>query len=320
MGERVSNQQRILRMLVMLRSLQPNSAITLAELSRHTGLSSETLASELTTLSLCAIDQRNPLTFVPVLVEDDHVIVFGHLPALEKPVRLSVPEISALIAALETAGIPEDDDLLKTLVSAACPGALADDVRRMLKASASSSDALSCTLRRLTLAINQNRVVVLEYQGAKDKLPARRALEPSGLARDRDQWYLHAYCRNADAERTFRVDRMRSVSVTAERFCPRNESFPAIRFDTTGLPKARLRVAKGIQLDEEDWPAIAIVTRMPDGTLLAEVPFANLGWISRKVLSHLGDIEVISPLELRKAVADLAHDALEGQHFDIGDR
>jgi len=312
MGERVSNQQRILRMLILLRSLQPNSTIPLAELSHRTGLSSDTLASELTTLSLCAIDQRNPLTFVPVLVEGDHVLVFGHLPALERPVRLSVPEIGALVAALQTAGIPEDDELLKTLISAARPGALIDDVKHMLKVSTSSSDDFPGTLRQLMLAVNQGLVVVLEYQGAKDKLPAQRTLEPSGLTRDRGQWYLHAYCRNADAERTFRIDRVRSLRVTDERFCARGESFGAIHVDTTGLPKARLRLAQGVELDDRDWLAIDIVARMPDGSVLAEVPFSGLGWISRKVLSHLGDIEVISPLELRKAVADLAYDTLEG--------
>lgn len=312
MTERIDGQQRLTRVLSVMRELTPNTTIPIAELSERTGLSPQTLAKELTVLSLCSGDPRDPLSFIPVLVDGASVDVFGQMPALERPIRLTYAEVAALIAALEIAGVPPADPLFATLTSASSPNAPIEDVERMVMASSAASPDFAEVLRRVSLGIESSRVLELEYQGAGSDVPQKRAVEPVGTLRDRDTWYLRAWCRNAEAERTFRFDRICDIRVTGELFALRSVTPVDSPLTTEGLPVARLRLAPGLELAAAEWPGLQVLTQNADGSSLAEVPFAGHAWLARQVVAHLGAIEVLGPSEVREAVTDLADDLLGG--------
>ena len=67
-------------------------------------------------------------------------------------------------------------------------------------------DLLRTTLRR-------RGAVTLHYQGADDTAPQARIVRPLRLERHGPWWYLHAYCLRAQAERCFRLDRVRGLAV-----------------------------------------------------------------------------------------------------------
>jgi hypothetical protein len=48
----------------------------------------------------------------------------------------------------------------------------------------------------------------------------------------------------------------------------------------------------------------------PDGSTIAEVPFAGTAWLGRRVVARLGSVEVIGPAEARTVVAEMAADML----------
>lgn len=312
MTERIDGQQRLTRVLSVLRELRPNTTIPITELAERTGLSQKTLAGELTVLSLCSGDPRDPLSFIPVLVDGGRVDVFGQMPALERPIRLTPAEVAALIAALEVAGVPSADPLFATLTSASTPSARIEDVERMVMASSAASPDFAEVLWRVSLGIESSRVLELEYQSAGSDVPKQRAVEPVGTLRDRDTWYLRAWCRKAGAERTFRFDRICDIRVTGEVFAARDAAPVGSPLTTDGLPIARLRLAPGLELAEAEWPGLEVVEQLADGSSLADIPFAGHAWIARKVVAHLGAIEVLAPSEVREAVADLADDLLGG--------
>jgi len=312
MSERIDGQQRLTRVLAVMRELKPNTTIPIAELSERTGLSPQTLAKELTILSLCSGDPRDPLSFIPVLVDGASVDVFGQMPALERPIRLTSAEVAALIAALEIAGVPSEDPLFATLTSASSPGARIEDVERMVMASSAASPDFAEVLRRISLGIESGRAIEIEYQSAGSDTPQRRTVEPTGTLRDRDTWYLRAWCRQAEAERTFRFDRICDIRVTGESFAPRSMTPAGSPLVTEGLPVARLRLTPGLELAEAQWPGLKVVEQLADGSSLADVPFAGHAWLARQVVAHLGAIEVLGPSEVREAVADLADDLLGG--------
>jgi predicted DNA-binding transcriptional regulator YafY len=77
------------------------------------------------------------------------------------------------------------------------------------------------------------------------------------------------------------------------------------------LPKATVRFDAGSEgLEERDWPG-ATFREEPDGSVLAEIPFASSGWIARRIAARLGRAEVLAPLELRRSVAETARALLE---------
>jgi predicted DNA-binding transcriptional regulator YafY len=69
--------------------------------------------------------------------------------------------------------------------------------------------------------LTQRRVVVLHYRDGKGAT-SRREVEPQLLARAADREYLVAWCRERQAVRWFRADRIEEAELTAER-APRRD-------------------------------------------------------------------------------------------------
>lgn len=73
----------------------------------------------------------------------------------------------------------------------------------------------------LERAVVQRRVVVLRYRDGNGRL-TRREVEPQLLARTAGSWYLVAWCRERQAPRWFRADRIESAELTGEAAPRRN--------------------------------------------------------------------------------------------------
>src|SRR5438094_1044380 len=72
-----------------------------------------------------------------------------------------------------------------------------------------------------TTAIRGRRLVQIEYQKAGEQTWSQRLVEPYSLERSLPNWYVHTWDTTRDAEKSFRLDRMRSATLTAEAFEPR---------------------------------------------------------------------------------------------------
>ncbi len=64
-------------------------------------------------------------------------------------------------------------------------------------------------------ALVRRRVVAISYRDRGGR-PTRRRVEPHLLARDGDHWYLVGWCRERDAPRWFRWDRIEAADLTRE--------------------------------------------------------------------------------------------------------
>ncbi|MGY1603050.1 helix-turn-helix transcriptional regulator [Geodermatophilus sp. SYSU D00815] len=64
-------------------------------------------------------------------------------------------------------------------------------------------------------AVARHRVLVLRYRDGKGQA-TRREVEPQLLARSSDHWFLVAWCRERQAPRWFREDRVEAVELTTE--------------------------------------------------------------------------------------------------------
>jgi predicted DNA-binding transcriptional regulator YafY len=81
-----------------------------------------------------------------------------------------------------------------------------------VSAEKSRSEELHAAVER---AVAQRRVVVLSYRDGQGRA-SRREVEPQLLARSSSSWYLVAWCRERQAPRWFRADRIEGVQLTAE--------------------------------------------------------------------------------------------------------
>ena len=71
-------------------------------------------------------------------------------------------------------------------------------------------------LAAVRAAVAGQRLVVIDYVAATGE-ESTRAVEPAGLVRGLEGWYLVGWCRLRGDGRSFRLDRVLSATVTAER-------------------------------------------------------------------------------------------------------
>jgi proteasome accessory factor C len=302
---------RARRLLALLPFLRQQRTIPLAELAAAVGTDERTVADDLMVLSLCGGDERDPGQLIGVWVENDVAEVFADLPALERPVRLTPAEARALAAALMTVGVDPLGPLARKLAEFAARSVDLDDVAATVRA-AFAQGGQAAVIAALDVAAEGGVAVRIGYASSASGEESSRIVWPYALYRWRDVWYLLAHCESAAEQRTFRIDRITSVEMTPQRF-ERPAGFAAIASplpDLDALPRAQVRFAsEAPDLTKREWPG-ATFEPAPDGSVAASVPFAGTSWIARRVAARLGDAEVLSPPEVRAAVAEAARDML----------
>ncbi len=306
---KASTAHRARRLIALLGRMKNGSVISLAEMAAEVGSSPAELAADLTTLSMCGIAPYSPWELVPLSIEGDRVEVFGSVPAMRGPVRLSLAEAEALSAALSAAGFSADDPLNAKLAAATSASLDAEELAKTLRTETAGHDVE--VFEALAAAIRDHRTVKLAYQRDGADAPGERTVEPLQLLADRGAWYLSAWCREADDFRTFRVDRIRGLEATGEPFAPAahgTSGLSSTAFSAEGLPVARLRFAGPGTFVERDWPGSRLVEQRENGDEIAEVPFAGTDWIARRVVARLGSVEALEPETVRAAVVALARE------------
>jgi proteasome accessory factor C len=303
---------RARRLLALVPFLRERRAIPIAELAAAVGSDESQVAADLTVLSMCGGDERDPTQLVGVMVEGGIAEVFADLPALERPIRLTPTEARALVTALQAIGLGADSTLTAKLTAFASRSIDAEAVASSVRA-AFAPNGQAARLAALAVHAERHIAVTIGYISASSGLETSRVVHPYALYRWRDVWYLVAFCETSGEERTFRVDRITGVATRGTPFAPPAdfEANPDPLPELGSLPRATIRFASdGPDLNPRDWPG-ADFRRDADGSVTAEVPYAGESWIVRAVVARLGEAEVLRPEPLRLAVAHSAREMLE---------
>ena len=308
--EKPETAQRARRLIALLPFLSEQATIPLSELAKATGADEATVAADVSLLSMCGAGNGDPYDLVGVYVEDGVARVFADLPGFAHPVRLTAVEARALATALEAVGVDPAGALAGRLAKVAAAGPDLTEVARTVR-TAFAHGGHAAAIAALSAAASEQIAVEVRYEGA-DGTAKPVVVRPYTLYLWRGVWYLHCHSEAAAAERTLRVDRIASVTTTGERF-ERPQGLPASPApvpDLSALPRASIRFATDdATLTEREWPG-ARFERRKDGAVDASVPFAGTAWLARKLTARLGGAEVLSPPELRAAVALMARSVL----------
>jgi len=159
-----------------------------------------------------------------------------------------------------------------------------------------SGEAEADLVATLTEGIRQRRLVEIEYQKEGEQTWSSRLVEPYSLERELPNWRVHTWDRSRDGERSFRLDRMRSATVTSQSFEPR----PG--FEPRGLRDARtakVLYRKGVSAR---WATERGAVALKDGTAVAEMPVGSVEWLIGEILSHRGEAILLEPADMRKRI------------------
>jgi proteasome accessory factor BC len=158
----------------------------------------------------------------------------------------------------------------------------------------------------LNRAIRDHQVVALEYFTTARRELSDRLVEPYLLFRSPDGWYLEGYCLKAEAQRTFKLERIRSARPAGTSFAPRSEmdlirrrtGQAFLSSDVATWATVRFHPRWRTYLDEQGMECAL----RPGGDVEVRVPYLDERWIAQEIIRYLGDAELERPASARQRV------------------
>jgi proteasome accessory factor C len=323
-GARAS--ERLRRLLVVVPYVVRHPGAELAELSRLFGAGERELVEDLNLLFVSGLPPYGPGDLIDVQIEEGRVWI-DMAQYFSRPVRLTRSEALALYlkgkALLGAPGLEEAPALSSALEKIEL-GLGSDTLAGLAgRVTVGGGGHVARALGAVRRAVERRERLEVEYYTAsRDELAVRR-IDPEQVFSAIGNWYVVAWDQHTDAERLFRVDRIRSARETGETFEPRGllgAGRPLYSRSERDVP-VRLALAPGAR-----WVADYYETDRrregPNGTLEVTLPAKDLPWVAKLVLRLGGQATVLEPPQLAEMVretarATLAHYERDGHVRDV---
>jgi predicted DNA-binding transcriptional regulator YafY len=297
------------RLVAMVMQLQGRRLVRAEELARHFEVTVRTVYRDMAALGEAG---------VPVVGEAGvgYSLVKGyHLP----PVMFTAEEATARVVGAEVVkqfadgslGTPMESSMAK--IRSVLPRERQDDLDRLGRATAirGAQRLPSGVDQRVLLPIQQalvsRRVLRLKYRAKERATDTEREVEPLGVVYYGGAWYLVAWCRLRGDLRHFKLERMRGLEVSGERFAVREDfslkdhlAHSAGEGDT--VPVRVWFSAEAMErVRREHVTGLAEAKESRGGFEVAFMTF-SLEWLAQWLLSFGADAEALAPTELRAQV------------------
>ncbi|MFV0433590.1 MAG: helix-turn-helix transcriptional regulator [Leucobacter sp.] len=242
-------------------------------------------------------------------LERDDVVSLTRTVAVDDAPRFAPAETAALLAGLHalTAMLQAEDAELARRTAAKLRDALgaADPALTV------TADPQDPRIPVIVAAIDAARVLTFDYRDAAGAITSR-VVDPIALEQRSGTWYLRAYCRDREAERTFRVEQigeLRRSELPAEPHATAHErevdGFDlSARLPARLLPRIRGFAPEVIAAESDDSETVG------DERLRVRIRAWHESAAIRLVQIAPGEIVIESPVSAREAVREWAESAL----------
>jgi proteasome accessory factor C len=205
---------RLARILALIPYVMAKDGAKVSEIMERFGYSEADLTRDLSTVFVCGLPGYTPGDLMEAYIDEDEVVIDAADYFARAP-RLTSTEALGLLAAGMTIvgsgqGSPELDRAVKKLTKALLPDAEA--------AIAIDVSGESATLAELKRAAAGSLVTRITYRSLSREEETVRDIEPWTVFTTLGNWYVQGLCRMVQAERVFRVDRIREIEVGDEQF------------------------------------------------------------------------------------------------------
>lgn len=301
---------RLRRLLLVVPYVVRHPGTQIEELSRLFGVSEAELSDDLRLLLFTGLPPYTPGDLIDVDLEGGRVTV-SMADYFSRPIRLTRTEALALyLRGTELVGSPGLEEAgalrsaLEKLKEALGPETLGD-----LPAEAGEGGTAGPLAAVRRAVAGHERLEIDHYSAARDDVLTRR-IDPEEVFGALGNWYVVAWCHLVDGERLFRVDRIREVRPTGERFTPRGllgRGRPLYSASGEDV-QVRLRLAPDARWVAEYYEVGE--AREEAGGLVVALPTKDLAWVAKLLLRLGGSAEVLGPPELSDVVRSLAEETL----------
>jgi len=212
-------EERLGRLLAVVPWVAERDGPLLSEVSRRFGVDPKELAEDLEILFMCGVPPFTPDVLIDVELSDGRVWV-RMADYFRRPVRLNAQEALALcVAARAFLALPGSDPegyLAAALAKLESTLGLRVGQELLVELEPVRPELVS----ELERAVRQGLKVRLRYYSfGRDRI-SERVVRPERVYNLEGNWYLRAFCEQAGAQRTFRLDRVERAELTGEDFEP----------------------------------------------------------------------------------------------------
>jgi len=305
------------RLFDLVEALQGRGLRTAPELARQLGVSERTVRRDIGRL----LDLDLPVETQPGRNGGVSLPAGALLPA----VRFTDDELLALVVGLKATASDSDEILeraanraLERLETVLSPG-----TRDRVRALQDSLAPGQLEPDRAVPAPSEHVIALAEasHKGARLEIDYRsgdaitqRKIDPYGLAK-LGPWYVVAYCHLRQDMRTFRIDRIRSITPTLERFV-KPEGFDAHRHVGSAIAMApgqgniicHALLKTDIQTASRQVALSSMLLEPGDDgvKLTVRTNFYGLDWVVHQLLRVRFEVQIVGPQELKQAAKRLA--------------
>jgi proteasome accessory factor C len=311
MSPRQDPAERLRRLLAMIPWLAARGTATFEEIAERFGMDVSAVEDELLLASCCGLPPYSPDQLIELVIDDDGVT--ANIPDyFRRPRKLTAADGFAILAAGQALlAVPGSDPT----------GPLAGALSKLAAVLGGSSgvtvelDAPEHLAPLRGAAESSERVEITYYSASSDEVTTR-SIDPLTVFADRGRWYVAAYCHRAQDVLHFRVDRIRSLRSTGERF-DRAEADPVDVGPAGGvfragpeMTEATLLLPASARWVVETYPTTSVET-LEDGRLRVRLAVSGRRWLERLLLRVGPEGLVEDPAEFADVASMVARRLLD---------
>ncbi len=303
--------ERLRRLLAVVPYVVRYPGTSVEELTRLFDVTEADLLADLNLLFMTGLPPYGPGDLIDVQVEEGRVWI-GMAEHFSRPITLTRPEALALYLRgtelLGAPGLPEAQALRSALDKIA--QRLGPETLGQLNVEVGEGGTDPAPLEAVRRAVEAGERIEIDYYSATRDRVTTRSVDPEQLFSAIGNWYVVAWDHSSDAERMFRVDRIRDVRPTGEQFTPRGLAGTPRELYTRSeedIP-VRLQLGPGARWVAEYYEVDQVRERR--NGLEVTLPTKDLAWVAKLVLRLGGQARVLAPKALRDMAASVAEETL----------
>lgn len=205
---------RLSRILALIPYVLERGSVDLDDIVDRFGYSRDQLTRDLNTVFVCGLPGYGPGDLMEAYIDEDEVVIDAADYFTRAPRLTPTEALSLLASGLALIGMGEEAPALRSavgkLVSVVMPDADSSLAVDVLDESA--------YVGALKQSAAEGRVVLITYRSLGKEETTEREIEPWTVFTTLGRWYVTGYCRLVDDERTFRVDRIKTLVMLDETF------------------------------------------------------------------------------------------------------
>jgi proteasome accessory factor C len=272
---------RLARILALIPYVLSKDGVEVREILDRFGYDEAQLTKDLNTVFVCGLPGYGPGELMEAYIDGDEVVIDAADYFARAPKLTSTEALSLLAAGMAIVGAgqasPELESAVDKLAKAVMP-----DAGSAISVDVSGEPE---TLERLRGAAADRNVVRITYRSLSRETETVRDIEPWAVFTTLGNWYVQGHCRLVDAERVFRVDRIRQLQVVDEEF-----------ERPTGIPEP------GVTYSPSDDDVMARIALSPQAAWVLDyypVEVLKETKATTEILFHSPDAEIPARLLLR---------------------